>query len=65
MTTEATKPYRLYRKETEPNGRVWYIGECPQIDGCIVYSDVEEEIDGLLDVAIAAMKDWPATRSAP
>ena len=65
MSDEATKPYRLYRKEVSAAGRVWYIGECPQIDGCIVYSEDEQEIDGMLDVAIAAMKDWPATRSVP
>lgn len=56
-------PYRLYYSETSPQGRVWYYGKCPQIDGCIVYSEDASEIDALLDVAIAAMKEYPNSRS--
>ena len=48
---------KLFRKEDAPSkdGRHWYYGECPNIPGCIVYSEIEEEVPQLLDAAIEAM----------
>ncbi len=50
---------RLYRKGDAPSkdGRQWFYGECPNIPGCIVYSEIEKEVPELLEAAIDAMME--------
>lgn len=43
---------KIFRPEVDNRGRTWYVGECPEIPGCVVYSDVESEVARLLDHAI-------------
>lgn len=47
---------RVYTRATEPDGRVWYYGECPELPGCLVYSREETDVPGLLSEAIRVMR---------
>ena len=57
---------RTYYTEPLSDGRVWHCGACPEIPGCVVYSEDQKEVEGMLDIAIESMKDWaPAAAVAP
>lgn len=61
----AASPYtRVYSRATQPDGRVWFYGECPQLPGCLVYSEDEREIVGLLSEAIRVMSSAVPTTEA-